>query len=135
MMSHSPLARSEAGLAYAFLLPPLAVVISIVLVPVLANFWISFKAVELSDLRPPKPIVKLQISKWPKKHGDPIIFQYRLRNSSQKLPLNKILIRHKLPAGCWFRKLIQDVLFQRMKFNAFSTIGLQNTEKKSNKNS
>ena len=53
MMSHSPLARSEAGLAYAFLLPPLAVVISIVLVPVLANFWISFKAVELSDLRPP----------------------------------------------------------------------------------
>ena len=41
MMSHSPLARSEAGLAYAFLLPPLAVVISIVLVPGLANFWIS----------------------------------------------------------------------------------------------
>ena len=76
MMSNSPLARSEAGLAYAFLLPPLVVVLSIVLVPVLANFWISFKAVELSDLRPPKPIVKLQISKWPKKDGDPIVFQY-----------------------------------------------------------
>ena len=98
-MSHSPLARSEAGLAYAFLFPPLAVVLSIVLVPVLANFWISFKAVELSDLRPPKPIVKLQLSKWPKKQGDPIVFHYRLRNSSQKIHLNNILIQHRLPDG------------------------------------
>jgi len=51
MMPRSPLARKEAGLAYALLLPALAVVISIVLMPVLANFWISSKAVELSDLR------------------------------------------------------------------------------------
>ncbi len=105
MMSNSPLARSEAGLAYAFLLPPLVVVLSIVLVPVLANFWISFKAVELSDLRPPKPIVKLQISKWPKKDGDPIVFKYSLRNSSQKLPLNNILIRHQLPDGMLFQEI------------------------------
>ena len=72
-MSHSPLAKSEARLAYAFLLPPLAVVLSIVLVPVMANFWISFKDVELSDLRPPKPIVKLQISQWPKNHGELLV--------------------------------------------------------------
>lgn len=99
MMSHSTLARREAGLAYAFLLPPLAVVLSIVILPVLANLWISFKAVELSDLRPPKPIVKLQISQWPKNQGEKLVFNYRLRNSSQKTHLNNILIRHQLPDG------------------------------------
>ena len=98
-MSHSTLARREAGLAYAFLLPPLAVVLSIVILPVLANLWISFKAVELSDLRPPKPIVNLQISQWPKNQGEPLVFHYRLRNSSQKTHLNNILIRHQLPDG------------------------------------
>ena len=99
MMSHSTLARREAALAYAFLLPPLAVVLSIVILPVLANLWISFKAVELSDLRPPKPIVKLQISQWPKNQGEKLVFNYRLRNSSQKTHLNNILIRHQLPDG------------------------------------
>ncbi len=99
MMSHSPQAKSEARLAYAFLLPTLLVVFSIVLVPVIANFWISFKTVELSDLRPPKPIVKIQVSKWPKKQGDPFVFRYRIRNSSQKFPLKNILIRHQLPDG------------------------------------
>ena len=99
MMSHSPQAKSEARLAYAFLLPTLLVVFSIVLVPVLANFWISFKTVELSDLRPPKPIVKIQVSKWPKKQGDSFVFRYRIRNSSQKFPLKNILIRHQLPDG------------------------------------
>ena len=99
MMSHSPQAKSEARLAYAFLLPTLLVVFSIVLVPVIANFWISFKTVELSDLRPPKPIVKIQVSKWPKKQGDSFVFRYRIRNSSQKYPLKNILIRHQLPDG------------------------------------
>jgi len=99
MMTHSPQAKSEARLAYAFLLPTLLVVFSIVLVPVLANFWISFKTVELSDLRPPKPIVKIQVSKWPKKQGDSFVFRYRIRNSSQKFPLKNIMIRHQLPDG------------------------------------
>ena len=98
-MTHSPQAKSEARLAYAFLLPTLLVVFSIVLVPVLANFWISFKTVELSDLRPPKPIVKIQVSKWPKKQGDSFVFRYRIRNSSQKFPLKNIMIRHQLPDG------------------------------------
>ena len=83
MMPRSPLARKEASLAYALLLPALAVVLSIVLLPVLANFWISFKAVELSDLRPPKPIVKLQLLQWPKNHGDPLVIRYSLLTSSQ----------------------------------------------------
>ena len=112
MMYHSPQAKSEARLAYAFLLPTLIVVFSIVLVPVLTNFWISFKAVELSDLRPPKPIVKIQVSKWPKKQGNPIIFYYRLRNSSQKIPLNNIFIRHQLPVGMQIQETDQRCTFE-----------------------
>ena len=104
-MPRSPLARREAALAYALLLPALAVVLSIVLMPVLANFWISFKAVELSDLRPPKPIVKLQLRQWPKNHGDRLVIRYSLRNSSQKLPVNNILSRQKLPGGM----LVQEI--------------------------
>ena len=111
MMPRSPLARKEAGLAYALLLPALAVVLSIVLLPVLANFWISFKAVELSDLRPPKPIVKLQLRQWPKNHGDPLVIRYSLRNSSQKLPVNNILSRQKLPAGMLVQELDSKCVF------------------------
>ena len=111
MMPRSPLARKEAGLAYALLLPALAVVLSIVLLPVLANFWISFKAVELSDLRPPKPIVKLQLRQWPKNHGDPLVIRYSLRNSSQKLPVNNILSRQKLPAGMLVQELDSRCVF------------------------
>ena len=110
-MPRSPLARKEAGLAYALLLPALAVVLSIVLLPVLANFWISFKAVELSDLRPPKPIVKLQLRQWPKNHGDPLVIRYSLRNSSQKLPVNNILSRQKLPAGMLVQELDSKCVF------------------------
>ena len=111
MMPRSPLARKEAGLAYALLLPALAVVLSIVLLPVLANFWISFKAVELSDLRPPKPIVKLQLRQWPKNHGDPLVIRYSLRNSSQKLPVNNILSRQKLPPGMLVQELDSRCVF------------------------
>ena len=110
-MPRSPLARKEAGLAYALLLPALAVVLSIVLLPVLANFWISFKAVELSDLRPPKPIVKLQLRQWPKNHGDPLVIRYSLRNSSQKLPVNNILSRQKLSAGILVQELDSRCVF------------------------
>ena len=110
-MHRYPLARREAGLAYALLLPALAVVLSIVLLPVLANFWISFKAVELSDLRPPKPIVKLQLRQWPKNHGDPLVIRYSLRNSSQKLPVNNILSRQKLPAGMLVQELDSRCVF------------------------
>ena len=46
-----PLAKRERFLAYRMLLPTFLIVLSIVLLPLLANFWISFKAVELGDLR------------------------------------------------------------------------------------
>ncbi len=50
-----PMQRREARLAYGMLLPTFAIVVVIVLVPLLANFWVSFKPVQLADLRPPTP--------------------------------------------------------------------------------
>ena len=52
------LARREKRLAYLLLLPTFLLVFSIVLFPLIANFWISVKPVTLSDLRPPTLVVK-----------------------------------------------------------------------------
>ena len=51
------MARREMRLAYGMLLPTFVIVFGIVLVPLLANFWISFKPAQLGDLRPPTLIV------------------------------------------------------------------------------
>ena len=47
-----PLARREMRLAYGMLLPTFIIVLAVVLGPLIANFWISFKPVQLADLRP-----------------------------------------------------------------------------------
>ena len=83
-MLKSPQAKKEARLAYLLILPSIVIVFSIVLLPVLSNFWISFKEIELADLRSPKPIVKLKIRKWPKNNGEELIIRYSIRNSSLK---------------------------------------------------
>ena len=51
------LARREQRLAYGLLLPTFLLVFSIVMLPLIANFWISVKPVTLADLRPPTLIV------------------------------------------------------------------------------
>jgi len=51
------LAQQEARLAFWMLAPTFLIVFAIVLFPVVANFWISFKSIELADLRAPQPVV------------------------------------------------------------------------------
>ena len=46
-----PLAKREMRFAYALLLPTFLIVLSVVLFPLFANVWISFKPVNLGDLR------------------------------------------------------------------------------------
>ena len=52
------LARREKRLAFLFLFPTFILILAIVLLPLVANFWISFKPVTLGDLRPPSLIIK-----------------------------------------------------------------------------
>ena len=53
-----PLARREARLAWGMLFPTIAIVSLVVVLPLLAIFWISFKPVQLADLRPPEVVVR-----------------------------------------------------------------------------
>ena len=93
------LARREKRLAYLLLLPTFILILAIVLLPLVANFWISFKPVKLGDLRPPSLIIKEALRGTITSPGDTFKIEYRFRNSSVKYPLTKASLRDTLPNG------------------------------------
>ncbi|MBO6919630.1 MAG: sugar ABC transporter permease [Rhizobiaceae bacterium] len=93
------LAKREQRLAYLMLLPTFLIVLSIVLGPLLANFWISFKPVQLADLRAATTLVNEQLRPRPKAAGDEVIMRYRVRNSSQKDPIANVTLADTVPVG------------------------------------
>jgi len=94
-----PLARREARLAWALLFPTLAAVSLVVVLPLLAVFWISFKPVGLADLRPPAPLVREDLRGRPEAAGDAATLRYRLRNSSQTRPVLGVTLSDTIPDG------------------------------------
>jgi multiple sugar transport system permease protein len=58
-----PMRKREAKLAFGMLLPTALIVILVVLGPLLANFWISVKPVELADLRAPSMLAHRALSR------------------------------------------------------------------------
>ena len=106
------LARRERRLAYVMLLPTLLIVIGIVLGPLLANFWISFKPVKLGDLRAATPLANEQLRPRPKQAGDEVTLRYRIRNSSQKDPIANVVLRDTLPAGLQVQNLDERCALQ-----------------------
>ena len=94
-----PLARSESRLAWSLLSPTLFAVAIVVIIPLFSIFWISFKPIELSDLRAPTPIVKESLRGKPKEVGDIGEIHYRLRNSSQGKPIQNVLLEDFIPEG------------------------------------
>lgn len=93
------LAKREMGLAYLMLLPTFFIVLSIVLLPLFANFWISFKPVMLGDLRAAQPLINEQLKPRPKQPGDEGTLRYRIRNSSKKDQLYDVTFTDTLPEG------------------------------------
>ena len=93
------LARREKRLAYLLLLPTFILVLAIVLLPLMANFWISIKPVTLGDLRPPSLIIKEALRGNVTSAGDTFKIEYRFRNSSLKYPLAQASLRDTLPNG------------------------------------
>ena len=81
------LLEKEKKLGLILLLPTILIVLSVVIFPLLANFWISFKPVSLGDLRPPKLIVKERIKGKLSNKNQLVEIQYRYRNSSIKYDL------------------------------------------------
>ena len=88
-----PLARREARLAWGLLFPTLAIVSAVVVLPLLAIFWISFKPIGLADLRPPAPVVREAL----RGSGDQLRLEYRVRNSSQEEPIADVTLSDVLP--------------------------------------
>ena len=96
-----PLARREQRLALGLLLPTVLIVFAIVLFPLLATFWISFKPVSLADLRPPEIFVRERTRglKNIQAAGDSFRLEYRLRNSSQTEWVRQVVLEDTLPSG------------------------------------
>ncbi len=94
-----PLARREARLAWGLLLPTLTAVMLVVILPLLAIFWISVKPVELADLRAPAPVANEQMRGRPSEAGDEATWQFRVRNSSQDTIIEGVTLTDTLPDG------------------------------------
>jgi multiple sugar transport system permease protein len=94
-----PLSRREARLALGLLLPTILAVATVVVLPLLAVFWISVKPVGLADLRPPAPVVNESLRGRPEAPDDEATVQYRLRNSSRDQPIANVVLTDELPEG------------------------------------
>ena len=88
-----PLEKREARLAWSLLLPTISIVSLVVVLPLLAIFWISFKPIGLADLRPPAPILRESL----RGSGEEMRVEYRLRNSSQEVEVTGVTIRDTFP--------------------------------------
>lgn len=91
----TPLAKREARLAWGLLAPTLISVALVVILPLLAIFWISFKPIGLADLRPPAPIVRESL----RGSGDDMRIEYRVRNSSQDTEVTDVVLTDTIPAN------------------------------------
>ena len=91
------MAQRERRLAYWMLSPTLVIILAIVLFPLLANFWISFKPIELADLRAPSLIVNERLRGSLEQAGDEARLEYRVRNSSQRQELLDARFQDLLP--------------------------------------
>ena len=95
----STLLKKEKRLALILLLPTILIVLSVVIFPLLANFWISFKPVSLGDLRPPKLILNERVKANLSGNSQLIEVHYRYRNSSIKYDLENVIIKDTIPSN------------------------------------
>ena len=92
----SKLAKIEKRTAYLLILPSVLLVFSIILFPIFSNIWISFKNVELKDLRIPEPRAK-KLVKSINDNPNQIKVIYKLRNSSLTQEITNIKFKDKYP--------------------------------------
>ena len=93
-----PLQKRESRLAYAMLAPTFAIILLIVILPLVANFWISFKPVGLADLRPPEVSVSERVRGDALAAGDAFEVIYTVRNSSPEQGLSEVSFTDTIPA-------------------------------------
>ena len=102
------LANTEKKTAYVLTLPAILLVFSIILFPIFANVWISFKEVELKDIRIPEPRAK-KIVKSISGETTKIKILYKLRNSSLLQEIRDVTFQDKYPKNFQPKDLDKDV--------------------------
>ncbi len=103
--NESKLHQKERKLAFILLLPTIFIVLSIVIFPLLANFWISFKPISLGDLRPPKLIIKENLRGKLINKDKTAEIHYRYRNSSVRYDLHNVIFNDTIPKGFTVKKI------------------------------
>lgn len=100
-----PLQRQQTQLAWRLLAPTLISVALVVVLPLLAVFWISFKPIELADLRAPAPKLYERLRGKPSAVGDEAVLVYRLSNSSREKPVLDVHLQDQIPLGLEVQQL------------------------------
>ena len=90
------LSKIEKRTAYTLLLPAVCLVFAIILFPIFANVWISFKEVGLKDIRIPEPRAK-KIVKNIQDSNFELKIIYKLRNSSLIQDIREVRFSDKFP--------------------------------------
>ena len=90
------LSKLEKRTAYTLVLPAVLLVFAIVLFPIFANVWISFKDIELKDIRIPEPRAK-KIVKSISENESELKVIYKLRNSSLIQEIRNVQFQDKFP--------------------------------------
>ena len=94
-----PLQKKEALLAWKMLSPTLLIVALVVVLPLLAIFWISVKPVGLADLRIPTPSVYERLRGDLTNAGDVAVLQYRISNPSREHAIDGVTLVDDIPPG------------------------------------
>ena len=94
-----PIEKQGVIQAYVMLVPTVAIVMSIVLFPLFANFWISFKDVTVSDLRIAEIKVNEKFKKKPIEIGDVSEVEYRFNNFSKSSQITDVIFEDVIPYG------------------------------------
>ena len=101
----TPLAKREAQLAWSMLSPTIISVALVVVLPLLAIFWISVKPVSLADLRPPTPIVREDV----RGDGQDLSIRYRIRNSSPEKAISNVTLSDIIPSSVSISGTLPDI--------------------------
>jgi len=100
-----PIEKQGVVQAYTMLVPTVAIVMAIVLFPLIANFWISFKDVTVSDLRIAEIKVTEKFQKKPKSKGDISKVEYRFNNFSKSSNIKNVSFKDSIPKGLVIKEL------------------------------
>ena len=110
------LSKLEKRTAYTLVLPAVLLVFAIVLFPIFANVWISFKDIELKDIRIPEPRAK-KIIKYISEDPSKIKILYKLRNSSLLQEIREVSFQDRFPKNFEIEKLDPRCEFKKYALN------------------